>query len=84
MSTGMSIVNYGLLQQKVDIVYEDNAQFELIAAYFSNLVSAGDTVTGTYTLNMFNPDFLAHEYISNDSTITVYTLAQFDTAGAPS
>ena len=75
--SGQKIVNVGLLQQSVDIVYGAQAEFQLVGAYPGNVTISGSQVTGTYTLNIFNPDFGARTYIDDSSTAIVYAIAQF-------
>jgi hypothetical protein len=74
---GMEIVNFGLLQKNVEIDYSDDNTFQLIGAYFSDPTVSDHVISGTYTLNIFNPDFGARSCIKDSSNVTLYAMAQF-------
>ena len=69
---GKSVVNAGLLQAGVNIVYPPDEYFGLIQASFSDLVLASPRLTGTYSLNMHDG-----ATIGATSSASVYAIAQF-------
>jgi hypothetical protein len=76
--SGQSITQAALLLQDVSIVYEDTAEFQMIRAMpVGNLSINGDVVSGTFNLNMYNPDFGAREYIKSSSNATMSVIVQF-------
>ncbi|MEU4473206.1 hypothetical protein [Micromonospora sp. NPDC023888] len=73
-----TIAQAALLLQDVTVVYDDTAEFQLIQAMQTgDLNIDGATVSGTFVLNIYNPDVAAHHYISADSTTTMSVIAQF-------
>ena len=73
-----SIKEFGLVQQSVSIQYSGTEEFQVVEAYFSNLSVSGSTLTGEYTLNIYNPDFGSRTYISGSSTANIYAFAIFE------
>ncbi|MFI9596728.1 hypothetical protein [Nonomuraea sp. NPDC052265] len=72
------IVNAAILLQDVTIVYGDTTTLELIGAMqSSDLTISGAQVSGSFILNIYNPDWGARTYITSDSTATLAVIAQF-------
>ena len=74
---GKSVVNVGILQQGVDIVYPSNSYVYAIQASLSGLSLASPTVTGTYLLNMHDGGATEGSRIESPSTASIYAIAQF-------
>ena len=73
-----SICNAAVLLQNLQIQYGAVADFQLIAAMPSPLKVDETTVTGTFNLNIFDPDFLANQYIDpKNSSVDLLVVAQF-------
>jgi hypothetical protein len=77
---GQHIVQAALLLESVDVVYGSTAAFQLISALLANdLTWSGSTVTGSFWMNILNPDAGAREYISSTSTFSPLVIAEFST-----
>lgn len=74
---GLKILNCGLLLQNVNIIYGDNAQFQVLSSSGFTFPPIHNNVAGLYTLNIYNPDFGARTYISSNSSVIMYAIAQF-------
>jgi hypothetical protein len=67
----------GLLQESVNIIYGGDDEFQVVEAYYPTLSISGSEATGSYLLNMYNPDFGSRTYIADGSNAVVYAIAQF-------
>jgi|GEM_PF-6337800 len=77
-----SISYAGILLRSVNISYSDDEEFQLVAAQqVGSLNISGNQVSGTYLLNIFNPDIGARTYIDSSSTAEIYIIAQFSASG---
>jgi len=70
---GKSVTRVGLLQQGVDLVYQDNQYVSTIQASFSGLRLASPTLKGTYRLDMGFP----FARVGASSGASIYAIAQF-------
>lgn len=81
---GMTITNWGILQQEVQLEYTDD-ELQLAAAQytgtFPTIPPDGNTVQGSFLLNIMNPDLGHHDWIQSDSNVQFSIIAQFGEEG---
>ena len=78
--TGMSITNWGILQQQVTLDYTDDELMLAAAQYVGNFPTSapsGNTVDGSFVLNIMNPDLGHHDWIKSSSNAQISIIAQF-------
>jgi hypothetical protein len=82
--SGMTITNWGILQQKVQLDYTDD-ELQLVAAQYCGSFPTnppdGNTVEGSFVVNIMNPDATHHDSIKSSSYAQISIIAQFGLEG---
>jgi hypothetical protein len=82
---GMTITNWGILQQSVALQYTDSCLMLAAAQYtgsFPTSPPSGNTVDGDFLINIMNPDGAHKDYIQSGSTAQISIIAQFGVGGS--